>query len=105
MIPFAQGFFNLEHPAVNAPLPSGRHKLRGWMVETGGNVLSDLRVRCSGKIWPATYGFIRPDLAAHFKHPTANLPAAFEVPIFLSSGTTSLEFEALTISGDWIGVH
>lgn len=101
MIEFAHGFFNLEHPAANASLPAGRHLLRGWLVENPGEVLTDLRLRYAGKIWPAVYGFIRPDLAAHFKHPTPHLPAAFEALIFLQPGTATLEFEALAISGDW----
>src|SRR5689334_22109472 len=105
MIEFAQGFFNLEHPAAAAVLPAGLHKLRGWLVEKPEVVITDLRVRSSGKIWPGTYGFIRPDLAAHFKHPTPQLPAAFEIPIFLEPGRITLEFEALSISGEWIVVH
>jgi len=105
MIEFAQGFFNLEHPATTTVLPAGLHKLRGWLVEKPDAVITDLRVRCLGKVWPATYGFIRPDLAIHFKHPTPHLPAAFEIPIFLEPGRITLEFEALSISGDWIAVH
>ena len=105
MIEFAQGFFNLEHPAANANVPAGRLVLRGWMVGHPTAILTDLRVRCAGRIWPAVYGFIRPDLAAHFKHLHPHLPAAFEALVFLTPGPVTLEFEALDISGHWVPVH
>jgi glycosyltransferase involved in cell wall biosynthesis len=104
MIEFAQGFFNLEHPARETSLSAGRHTLRGWLVGKSGHVFTDLRVRCADRIWPGTYGFIRPDLAAHFKHPSPNLPAAFEAVVFLQPGRVILEFEALSISGAWVPV-
>ncbi|MEO6994168.1 MAG: glycosyltransferase family 4 protein [Lacunisphaera sp.] len=105
MIEFAQGFFNLESPARGASVPAGRHTLRGWLVGKPSEVFTDLRVRCGDRLWPAVYGFVRPDLAAHFKHSTPNLPAAFEAAIFLQPGPAVLEFEALAISGAWSPVH
>ncbi len=105
MLEFDSGYFNLEHPAPGAPLPAGRQVLRGWLVGKPGQVLTDLRVRCADRVWPAVHGFVRPDLAAHFNHPTSNLPAAFEVLIFLEPGPAVLEFEALAISGCWHPVH
>ncbi len=105
MIEFAHGFFNLEHPAANGNVPAGRLVLRGWLVGKPGQVLTDLRVRCAGRIWPAVYGFIRSDLAAHFKHPTPHLPAAFEALVYLPPGAAVLEFEALAINGQWQPVH
>ncbi len=105
MIEFAQGYFNLEHPAANTTVPTGRLTLRGWLVGKPTEILTDLRVRCAGRLWPAVYGFIRPDLAAYFKHPTPHPPAAFELLVFLEPGANVLEFEALAISGRWLPVH
>ncbi|HEY4248099.1 MAG TPA: glycosyltransferase family 4 protein [Lacunisphaera sp.] len=105
MIEFAQGYFNLEHPAAKTTVPAGRVTLDGWLVGKPTELLTDLRVRCGGRIWPAVYGFIRADLAAHFKHPTPHLPSAFRILVFLEPGPAALEFEALDISGQWLTVH
>lgn len=105
MIEFAQGFFNLEHPAAKTTVPAGRLTLCGWLVGKPTEMLTDLRVRCAGRVWLAVYGFIRADLAAYFKHPTPHLPSAFEALVFLEPGTNVLEFEALDISGRWLTVQ
>ena len=86
-------------------VPSSRHLLRGWIVGKPGCLFTDIRVRYEGRLWPAVHGFIRADLAAHFGHPTPNLPAEFTVLISLAPGTASIEFEALGISGVWRPVH
>ena len=105
MIEFDQGFFNLETPTAGTEVPSSRHLLRGWIVGKPGCLFTDIRVRYEGRLWPAVHGFIRADLAAHFGHPTPNLPAEFTVLISLAPGTASIEFEALGISGVWRPVH
>ena len=104
MIEFAEGFFCLDHPAPGVAVPSSRHMLRGWAVGKPGRHFCDVRVRYAGVLWPAVFGNLRPDLAAHFQSERPDLPAQFEVLITLYPGTAVLEFEVLEISGRWCAV-
>lgn len=104
MLEFAQGFFNLDHPASGSAWPSSRYLLRGWAVGKPGQHFSDVRVRYAGVLWPAVFGVLRPDLVAHFKTEQTDLPAQFEILITLYPGKAVLEFEVLDAGGQWRAV-
>ena len=97
----AQAFFHLDQPADQASCPAGMLRLQGWAVGKHGRPLTDLRVRLGKTIHPVAYGFLRADLASHFKFRNPYLPGGFEAILPLPPGRHELVFEACDIAGDW----
>lgn len=96
-----QLLFHLDAPASGSTHPAGPVRLQGWALGAGGWLLTDLRVRLAGRLFPAAYGFPRPDLARHFHAREPWLPGGFEVNVFLPAGPHDIVFEGLDIAGAW----
>lgn len=96
-----QLLFHLDAPAPGSTHPAGPVRFQGWALGAGGWLLTDLRVHLAGRLFPAAYGFPRPDLARHFGAREPWLPGGFEANVFLPSGPQELVFEGCDIAGDW----
>jgi len=96
--------FYLDQPARAAVVPAGRVRFQGWALGTGGMMLADLRARTDGRIHAAELGDPRADLARHFGARETMLPGGFECFLHLPPGGHRIDFEALTLAGEWIPV-
>jgi len=94
--------FHLDEPTDGAILGHNRVTCRGWVVGRAAYHATDLRVRLGRRIFPASLGFLRPDLAVHFRARETALPAGFEVEVELAVGDNILEFEFAALSGAWL---
>lgn len=94
-------YFHLDHPGDESSLPTGPLTIRGWAVGKPELLLVDLRVREGHTTHPTSFGFLRPDLAAHFKFHRPDLPGGFEAILSLSAGRHTFEFETCSIDGIW----
>ncbi|MBI3887203.1 MAG: glycosyltransferase family 4 protein [Opitutae bacterium] len=83
-------------------LYAGPVMLKGWAVGSGGDMITDLRVRLGTKIYPVVYGNPRPDLARYFQRREPFLLAGFEVELLLAAGENRVEFEMCTLAGCWL---
>jgi glycosyltransferase involved in cell wall biosynthesis len=100
----AQAFFHLDDLTDQATCPAGILTLRGWALGKQGCPLVDLRVRLADTIYPGVHGFLRTDLASHFKTHEPHLPAGFEVTLSLPARRQELLFEACNIAGEWLPI-
>ena len=97
-----EAFLFIDDPKEGASLPAVGVRLKGWAVGKPGYFLTDLRVSCAGRVFPAFYGIPRPDLAQFFKAREPWLPAGFEVDVSLVEGSNHFEFEGCEVSGRWV---
>ncbi len=94
--------YHLEYPEPGRVLAPGWHPLRGWLLPAMDRPVSDIRVRCQGRVFPGIYGFPRADLARHFNLSAHQQLAEFVVQVPLAEGTAEVEFESLDlIDGSW----
>ena len=97
----AEGFYNVESPAPDAPLPADRGILRGWLVPKPGHHFVDVRATLRGRIFPAIHGLPRPDLADALQLTGIRVLAGFEITIDFEPGTNKVLLEALHLDGRW----
>lgn len=98
----SHAFFHLDDHENGASLYAAPILLKGWTVAKPGYLITDLRVRLAGNIYPVFHGHPRRDLAQYFKAATPHLLAGFEVELPLFLGENLLEFEFCEISGQWL---
>jgi len=101
MIETPISFLQIDSPGTGAVLPPGRHAVQGWLMPKLGGIFSDLRVRVASRVFPGLLGFLRTDLAEHFRTGRVHEAAGFQVNVNLDAGPQRLVFEALQIEGIW----
>lgn len=86
-----------------APGQAGAPALwRGWAVGRQGAFVTDLRVRIGAAVFPAVFGFPRPDLAQFFREARPFLLAGFEVSISAPAGESRALVEVCTVADGWV---
>ncbi len=86
-----------------APAQPGAPVLwRGWAVGRQGAFLTDLRVRIGTTVFPAVFGFPRPDLAQFFREARPFLLAGFEVSLRAPAGESRAIVEVCTVADGWV---
>ena len=75
--------------------------ISGWCLATSGEPVTAIRARIRRKLFHATYGITRPDIAiAHEQHPGA-LRSGFSLDVILPRGPATLLLEASDARGRW----
>lgn len=74
----------------------------GWAVGRQGTFVTDLRVRIGAAVFPAVFGFPRPDLAQFFREAKPFLLAGFEVSISAPAGESRALVEICTVDDGWL---
>ena len=98
-------FNQLESPDPRAPLPPGRHWLKGWILPKPGGHFVDVRARVGARVFPGIYGLPRADLAAHFKTDRPFALAEFQIAVELTAAAADVTLEVLEIEGRWSPFH
>ncbi|MDQ6624457.1 MAG: glycosyltransferase family 2 protein [Verrucomicrobiota bacterium] len=76
-------------------------RLEGWCFASDGDPILELRARVGGKIFPAHYGILRPDVAlAHDRQP-GSLRSGFSIDLIVPWGRHRLILEARGPDGFW----
>lgn len=73
----------------------------GWCLASHGEPVTAVRARIGGKIFPATYGITRPDIALAFEQQPGALRSGFSLDVILPRIPSTLVLEAGDAHGDW----
>lgn len=76
-------------------------QLSGWCFAKNPPAISEVRARIGEKIFAATYGILRPDVAAAFNNQDGSLGSGFEVRPVLPRGYATLVMEARRDTTTW----
>ncbi|MGI8819366.1 MAG: glycosyltransferase family 2 protein [Chthoniobacterales bacterium] len=91
--------FWLDHPKDwNSRV---RHlRVSGWCIANSGPQPTEIRARLRGKVFPGTYGILRPDVAVTIENEAA-LRSGFFVDLVVPGGWGKLRLEARRGRDDW----
>lgn len=79
-----------------------RHlRISGWCVAAWGEQIDELRARVRGKTYNASYGIVRPDVAATLDSGAAALRSGFAMDVVVPWGPSTLVLEARGAGGAW----
>jgi glycosyltransferase involved in cell wall biosynthesis len=75
--------------------------ISGWCLAASGEPVKAVRARVRGKIFQATYGITRPDIALTFEQHPGALRSGFSLDVILPRIPASLVLEAGDAQGHW----
>ena len=75
--------------------------ISGWCLATSGEPVTAIRARIRRKIFPATYGITRPDIAIAFEQHPGALRSGFSLDVILPRIPATLLLEAGDAHGGW----
>lgn len=79
-----------------------RHlRVSGWCVATWGEEIRELRARIRGRTYKASYGILRPDVAAILESGAGALRSGFALDVAVPWGFATLILEARSGRGPW----
>lgn len=94
--------FHIDRPAeCDWELRRRRLRITGWYFARNGEATLELRARLRGRTFPATFGIVRPDVAATFDGSIVALRSGFSVELDVPRGRANLILEARTEKGGW----
>ncbi len=76
-------------------------RLTGWCLATAGPEITAMRARVRGKLFPARFGTVRPDIALLFENRPGALRSGFSVDLYVPPGRSLLTCEARSGDGPW----
>ena len=75
--------------------------ISGWCLASWGEEIVDVRARLRAKVFGASYGILRPDVAAAYDTGAAALKTGFSMDVAVPFASSTLILEARSLAGQW----
>jgi len=75
--------------------------ISGWCLASWGEEIVEVRARLRAKVFGASYGILRPDVAAAYDTGAAALKTGFSMDVAVPFGSSTLILEARSPGGQW----
>ena len=78
-----------------------KHEGRGWVFHRHGMTIEKIRFKIGDKIFNGFVGYLRPDVALHYKQRKGSYDCGMKAPIELNFGINEIVIEVLAQEGEW----